>query len=229
MIMNHPENFGGKFEATYRWDVLSVDPEGNIQFNVRVISALYPGLMAPLGGAFENSAFKVRMAPDGEILGFDGTDEMRTEVSSKGKFPVIEQRKRIDLSDEDYEKAIAAAKLDMLDRIQDEDLRGLFEPLFRVWPAIPVAPGDRWTLERIGTHLPLPDGDSFATTEFELTSWEDGEVTLTAQSILEKLDADEWSGIIHRPERNGIFDRRRRISVLRLGRRREQQSDRQHA
>lgn len=184
-------DFGGSFETTYRWDVLSVDPEGNIQFNVSVKSALYPVFMGPLGPAFENTTFTVRMAADGEILGFDGTDKMRTEVSTKLKFPLLELEKLKGLSDEDYEKAAAEAKQGMLIHIQDEALRGLFEPLFRVWPAIPVAPADKWTLRRIPTHLPIPNGNRIATTEFEVTSWEDGEVTLNVQSILQTLDADD--------------------------------------
>ena len=200
LINDSPYDWGGPFEATYRWDVLSIDPEGNIEFNVSVKSALYPMLLSPLGYAFQNSTFKVRMAADGEILGFDGTDKMRTEVSTSLTFPRIEQQKKNGLSSEDYETALETWKRNSLAHIQDEALRGLFEPLFRVWPAIPVAPGDRWTLERIPTYLPVCVEGAFATTEFEVSSWEDGEVTLTTHSILQTLETDEankFSGSTH--------------------------------
>ncbi len=195
-----PLDLGGPFEATYRWDVLSVDAEGNIDFDVSVKSAEYFGFMEPLGHALENVTFKVRMAADGEILGFDGTDEMRTEVSTSLIFPFIEKQKENGLSVEDYNKTTESWKRNSLTHIQDEALHGLFEPLFRVWPAIPVAPGDRWTLERIPTFLPIPGGSLFATTEFEMTSWEEEEVTLTVQAVLQTLDADEankLSGATH--------------------------------
>ena len=191
LIGDSPLDLGGPFEATYRWDVLSVDPEGNIEFDVTVKSAEYSMFMRSLGPALNNAAFKVRMAADGEILGFDGTDKMRAEVSTRLTFPLIEQRKENGLSAEDYKLRIETSKRVSLAHIQDEALRGLFEPLFRVWPAIPVAPGDRWTLERMPTYLPIPEGSLFATTEFEVTSWEDGEVTLTAHADLQTLDADQ--------------------------------------
>ena len=193
-------NLGGPFEVTYRWDVLSVDPEGNIEFKVSVKSASFSVFMRPLGRAFEDTTFKLRMAADGEILGFEGTDEMRTQVAANLKFPLIEQRKKADPSSEDYIKTIESAKQGVLAHIQDEALRGLFEPLFRVWPAIPVAPGDEWTLEQISTYLHVPNGGSFVTTEFEVTSWNDGEVTLSTQGVLQTPDTDEansMSGTTH--------------------------------
>ena len=184
-------NLGGPFEVTYRWDVLSVDPEGNIEFKVSVKSASFSMFMRPLGRAFEDTTFKLRMAADGEILGFEGTDEMRTEASAKLIFPFIELEKKSGLSNEDYLKAIETAKQDTLARITDESLRGMFEPLFRVWPTIPVAPGDKWTQDRISTHLPVPNGNSFATTKFEVTSWKEGEATLDMQGTLNTPDTDE--------------------------------------
>jgi len=183
------ENLGGPFEVTFRWDVLSVDPEGNIDCNVSVKSAVYPMFLSPLGPALENSTFKVRIAPDGEILGVDGTDEMRENVIENLKIPWLKKSEGV--SDEEHDAVIADTKQLVISHLSDEALRGLFEPLFRVWPTIPVTPGDRWTLERIPTYLPIPNGGSFATTEFEVTSWEEGEVTLRMQGILQTLDTDE--------------------------------------
>lgn len=188
-------DFGGPFEVTYRWDVLNVDPEGNIEFNVKVKSASYPKFTRPLGFAFQNTTFKVRMAADGEILGFEGTDEMRAQVAANLKFQLIEQNKKADPSSENYAKNIKAAKQRALGHVQDEALRGLFEPLFRVWPAIPVAQGDKWTLEHISTYFPVANGASFVTSEFEVTSWEDGEVTLTTNGVVQTPNADEENGL----------------------------------
>ena len=55
-------------------------------------SASYPKFMWSLGRALENTTFKPRMAADAKILGFEGTDKMRTQVAANLKFPIIELR-----------------------------------------------------------------------------------------------------------------------------------------
>ncbi len=184
-------NFGGAFESAYRWDVLSVDPEGNIEFNVSVKSAIYAKFQSPLGAAFEKSTFKVRMAPDGEILGLDGTDEMREKVIENLTIPYLNQAEG--LSDEERASAIADAKLSLIEHLSDVSLQSIFEPLFRVWPPTPIARGDTWTRDSIP--MSLHYRGTYVTTEFKVTSWEEGEVTLSTSSSLETLESDETTDL----------------------------------
>jgi len=169
-LRDGPPNFGGRSDLVYRFDVISIDPDGVVEFKIDVKKAKFPALLAPLGPALGGQSFQARMSPDGEFLSFAGTEEMRQRVLDS---IVFTWGTRTD-------EQSATAKANLIKYITDEALRGVFEPLFRVWPSTPVAPGDTWARESIPSYLsPLPV--VYETSTFEVSSWETGEVTIASE------------------------------------------------
>lgn len=189
LLEDNPQNFGGKSELVYKFDVVSVDPDGVVEFKIDVKTAMFPVLLSPLGPAFEGETFRARMNPDGEFLSFAGTEEMRRRVSEKIVFA----------SGEQTEEKTAETKAVLIKYIADDALRGVFEPLFRVWPSTPAATGDTWDRDSIPTYLP-PLPVVYESTIFEVTSWEKGEVTLASEGnfiVKDSAASDDLSGSSH--------------------------------
>lgn len=182
-----PIMIGGRSESAYKFDVTSVDPEGNIEFKVTAQSIIHPSIIAPLGPALKGETFTMHMAPDGTITGFEGTESVRKNVSEKLE-KVLASAVDPNKSEEELQSDVDAYRADLVGMLDDDNLRGLFEPIFRVWPSTPVTDGDTWHRESIPMRIQF-DG-LFADSEFRVESWNDGEVRLTCTSVVKALDSN---------------------------------------
>jgi len=178
---------GGESDAAYRFQVASIDPNGVVEFNVKVQSAEYPSLKAPLGPALSGESFSLRVSPAGEVLGLGGTDELRSRVDSKLDLKHFAQWVKTETPEEKALRLESYRKR-ILSMLTDDAIRATFEPVLRVWPATPVAIGDSWSRDQIPIQCAYPG--VYGDTELSVTSLDAGEVSLSVSGTIQTLPED---------------------------------------
>ena len=182
-----PVTYGGRSEAAYRFEVKSIDSEGNVEFKVTAESVVFPSLIATLGPALKGETFTMHMAPDGSISGFEGTETLRKNVSAKidrmwgDSVDPNKSAEQIQTERERFRDALVG-------KVGDEEFKGLFECVFRVWPPMPVTQGDAWQIEDVAMFIQF--GGFYGTREITVKSWKMDEVVLSSKAQVKTLVTD---------------------------------------
>lgn len=167
-------------KLVYEFGVESIAKDGNIWFNIKVKQAKMPWFQASLGKALKGKSFLLQMTPDGQVVDFLGTDKMRQQVFGALDIP-YEFLSSIGETD-----AIGQLAASLMEEISDDSLRAKFETVFRIWPDIPVSPGDSWQRDDIV----IPSDSVNDSTIFMVDSWKDGIATISTVTTLTPNNLD---------------------------------------
>lgn len=165
-------------KLTYKFDVTSIDDNGIVSFDITVQNAQMPLFQAILGAALEGKSFSLRMAPDGRIIDFQGTDELRQQISSTIDIPTEL------VSPTGNPDEIRRFMTTLMEEVSDASLQAKFERIFRIWPSTPVIPGDSWQRDDIA----IPSASVNDSTTFTIDSWEGGLVTISTATTFSPND-----------------------------------------
>ncbi len=165
-------SFKGTDDLRFRFLTEEVDAHGRATLRVRVEKARYEGLNAPVGAVLSGKEFGIVLSPSGEIVSFAGTDDLRAAARRELEIP-----HHLKLSSVGRK----AMRRDYLRSFSDDELRALIEPVFHVWPRVPVAVGNRWSRDAIY----WPGFDVNVHADFQLESWDQGEAEIAFDTVYE--------------------------------------------
>lgn len=174
------KTFSWDVKLAYKFNATSVDKNGNTWFEVTVQSAKMPAFQAVLGAAVEGKSFALQMAPDGQVVDFKRTEELREQV-----FPMLNVPNKLVSPSGNADEIERFAKR-LLVEISDDALKARFERVFRIWPSTPATVSDSW--EREG--IVIPTESVTDTTTFTIDTWEGGVVTMSTATTFSPNDVD---------------------------------------
>lgn len=163
-----PQSLEGGQTIRFRFTTEDTDAEGNARLAVHVEEARFRGLGRPIGPVLTGKDFAVVLSPTGEVVRFEDTDALREAARRElivrptaGSTPAARQRLQ-----KGYMRFFS-----------DGNLEALLEPIFNIWPSVPVTVGDRWRTS--GPYWPAHDVT--IESEFQLVSWELGEAEIAVK------------------------------------------------
>lgn len=158
--------------------IASVYENGDVLASAMIMNVVPPIFWRQYGSIVAGAEFSARISPLGEVLDLVGTNEMRDGIRSELTNPPASDSIEMPRTPEEH---VMAA-------MSDDHLRSPIEAALRVWPSVPVSPGDTWETGPVYE----PDADTYLSRKFTLKSWDPQ--TVTVSFVAEIAPAERKAG-----------------------------------